>query len=321
MKYLKYIPWLIVIAAVGFVAFSQYQKAQANAALLDAKNKQLMTANLELGRAQTTIVKQKDLHRTAIDDLDKKWKKEIKDRKALITQYAQLEGLYTAEQKKRKVITKVLWKERNTEHTVDLPFNKLFIRQDNGEYKHVESMTWAYKDFRLSIQGDAVKQTLSYKLHQKFRAQFVETKLPTGGRNHYAKFYEVDDQGKDVGELELTKFEVLKANELASKMFWWNPKVDLLAGGGINTRLQGFWTAEFGLSLMSHGQTPDDMRWRFLRLGLGVTNHGFALSFSPAQYNLGKHLPLVSNVWLTPLVGYDFGAGVPHLGLGIGVVF
>ena len=94
-----------------------------------------------------------------------------------------------------------------------------------------------------------------------------------------------------------------------------------MVGGGANSKLEGTWMADIGVSVMSYGKTPDDLLWRFARLSGGLTRHGFALNLSPAQLNLGKFLPVVSNTWILPYLGYDFGAQAAHGGLGIGLVF
>jgi hypothetical protein len=182
-------------------------------------------------------------------------------------------------------------------------------------------MSWSYKDFRITIDGDAIKQVLSYKLHQRFRGQLIETRLPTGARNHYFRLQELDDKGSVVGKLELDRFDVMRGKELSDRMMWWNPKLDLGLGFGVNQSLEESWLGDIGISLSAYGKTPDDIKWRFFRFGAGVTKSGYSLAFSPALFNLGKHLPLVSNVWLMAFGGWDFGAMKAHFGLGISVVF
>jgi hypothetical protein len=318
MKYLKYLPWLLIVLAVGYLAFTQYQGKVATQALLSAKNNELQKADLDLGRAKTILVEQADLHRSRMAVLKTEWQKEIEKRQATLMQLAQLEGKYQAEVKKRKIVTKVLWKERHGTTELELPVDTLYVKRD-GKFQIAHSLQWNYKDFRITITGDAIQKTISYKLHQKFRGQFVETKLPTGGRNHYARIYEVDPKGKIVQEIDLTDFEVLRAKESSARMYWWNPKLDLGMSGAITTGLEARWMADIGLSLAGHGVTPDDLRWRFLRIAAGVSNETFSLSVSPVQYNIGKHLPLVSNMWLTPTIGLEPASKAVLIGLGIAV--
>ena len=76
-----------------------------------------------------------------------------------------------------------------------------------------------------------------------------------------------------------------------------------------------------GISFMSYGKTADDMIWRFIRIGVGAAGSDFSLTLSPAMFNLGKILPLVSNLWITPVVGYIVTADELFGGLGFSVVF
>lgn len=317
---MKYIPWIIVIVAVAGLAFYQWRAASSTRALLQIKNNELQQANLELGRARTTITKQRELHKTAIKNIETKWQHEIKERKALITMYADLEARYKVEKNKVKIRTKIVYRDKPGE-IIDLPKNKIYVREDNGEYREITSMEWNYKDHRITITGDSIRETLSYKLHQHFSGTLLETRLPGGAYNHYFRLNELDNKGKVIGKLKLDKFEVLKVDELPNKMTWWNPKIDLHVGFGINQRIDFNWVADLGVSLSTYGRTLDDIKWRFFRAGIGVTKHGLSISFSPAMYNIAKNLPLVSNMWISPFVGFDLGAKATHFGTGIGVVF
>lgn len=310
---IKYLPWLLVVLAIGGVAFYYWNNSRNLEALMNQANAELQTAKLEIGRANTKIA-DADL---LVSKLNTQIQQDIKERNGHLTLIAELQAKYAAEKKKVKTITRIVYQDR----TIDLPKGQIFVRLEDGTYKEVTSLTYSYKDFRIDISGDAIQQTISYKLHQRFRAVFAESKLPGGAINHYAELYELDDKGKDTGRMTLEKFEVVKSEALPSKMMWWNPKIDLQLAVRVTTAADFGWLADVGFSTSAYGHTPDDITWRFFRLGAGITGWGFSLSFSPAQYNVGKVLPLVSNLWITPWGGYDFGIMQPHFGLGISVVF
>jgi hypothetical protein len=316
---LEHIPWLIIVILISALAFYFWNEQRTTRELLTLKNKELMQSNLELGRAQSEIVSQKKAHATAIANLDKLWKDEIKSRNAVVTAYGQLEALYVAEKKKQKTVTKIVYRDRIQE--IEVPTGEIFFKDESGNYHKVTSLQYNYNDFRITIHGDAVQQHISYKLHQKFKAQFVATKLPTGGVNHYAEIYEVGPNGERLDKMELTSFEVLQAEDLPNRFMWFNPKLDLMIGGGVNGVLQGTWIGDIGLFFAAYGKTPDDITLRFVRFGIGMTRHGFSLTGSPIQLNFGKFLPLVSNLWITPFGGFDFGANAGLAGFGIAVVF
>jgi hypothetical protein len=319
MKYLKYLPWALVVFALVGLSIYQWRAAKTAKTLVTLQNKELMQSKLEIGRANTKLMKEKNIRKTALERIDKQWKEEIKKREALIVLYAELDALYQAEKKKGKTITRIVYRDHPT--VMDLPKGEIFVKDKDGKHKEITSLQWGYKDFRITIKGDAIRKTLSYKLHQKFRGQLIESKLPTGGRNHYFKLYELDTEEKKVGEIKLSKFEVLRSEDLPEKMFWWNPKLDLHIGFGINHKVQFSWIGDIGLSLSAYGQTKNDLRWRFFRVGVGTNGQDFSLSFTPILYNIGKNLPLVSNIYITPSLAYLFLEQSFMFSLGTSVVF
>jgi hypothetical protein len=140
--------------------------------------------------------------------------------------------------------------------------------------------------------------------------------------------YEVPEKSDQKYSIKLTSSEYLQLPQ-SRKMFWWNPLLDvsLFAGANVHSfaigpgRADGVFSfgAELGISFSSYGYTKADNLWRFFRVGLGYdaerrTGH---LSFSPALFNIGDPLPLLTNLWVYPYVGIDSGGGV-LIGGGIG---
>lgn len=284
--------------------------------LLEQRTEELQSAKLEIGRAQTTIGNaQKE-----IKNLSARIQEEIEKNKQLLQLYAELKGKYEVEKNKVKIITQVIYKDRE----IPIPANKIFVKLDDDTFEEVTSMQFNYNDFRLTLQGDAVKQELSYKLHQNFRAVFVESSGPGGVINHYAEIYEQDNEGKDVGAIQLTKFTVVKSDNLQNRFSWWNPKLDIELGlGSLLSDLNINPYFGLNISLMSYGKTEDDLSWRFARLGLGYfafDDKKLLLNFSPVVGNIAKKMPLISNIWTGPTIGTNFN-GLVMVGLGISAVF
>lgn len=335
MRYLTTILIAIVLLGVSSVAVWQWRESVRYQELLTARTEELQQANLEIGRAHTEIANQKIVHEKAISELDKKLQDEIKKNKALITMYAKLEAAYDMEKQKVSSLASTIEEILKAQSLADLPVGRLFYKKDDGTLASVKSFKWTWQDFRIDLDGELtadgigpdktilIKHDMSYKIHLRFRAKIIRTVLPNGVANHYGELYEIDPQGKDLGKLTLTSFEVIEATSLPKKMSWWNPKLDLTAGGivSINKNPTGSFAADLGISLSSYGVTKDDINWRFFRFGIGYSSESAHLSFSPAMYNVGKNLPLVSNVWITPYGGYNFGLKAAIAGLGIGVVF
>jgi len=311
------VKWKIIISGVvlclSVALFFSIKEVFRLREVNQATSSVLMSKNLELGRAETKLGNAE----TQIGKLSKDIQKEIKDRKAALSLVIDLRAKYEKEVRDKRVETRVVYRDR--EKKVDLPQGKLFIKEGN-KYKVVESLSWSYKDFRITITGDTVKKTLSYKLHQKFRATIAESKLPSGGYNHYVEVFELDDKNKDVDKIRLTNIQAIRSEPNKSKLFWFNPKLDLELGYGVSMRAQSSWVGTVGLSIAGYGITKNDLTWRFLRVGIGGSSDGFIITGSPVSLNIARFLPVLSNVWITPSAGYDFTNGAALFTFGISVV-
>jgi len=333
MNFLKYIPWVIIVLAVASLAIWQWRVATANENLLTTRTTELQAANLEIGRAHTQITDETIVHKIAMAELDEKLKAEIKKNNALVVMYASLEAKYNTIKKRAEGLAATVEALQNATTIADLPVGKLFYKKDDGTLSEVVKISWKQNDFRIDMEGDAtpdgftpektikLKTSIAYALHQRFKVQVIETMLPNKVRNHYAKLWELDDKGNKVGELQLTDFQVLAGETFPSKMMWWDPKLDLMVGGVASTKLEGAFSFDVGVSFSAYGKTKDDITWRFFRVGIGSTRENLSFSVSPGAYNLGKNLPLVSNLWITPVVGYSLEWKTFYFGGGLSVVF
>ncbi len=74
------------------------------------------------------------------------------------------------------------------------------------------------------------------------------------------------------------------------------------------------------VTLFSYGETKVNPDWTFLGLGLGyeAQRNSLGILLSPVNYNVGKPLPLMDNMYLGPVVGVDLEGNV-FLGGGIRV--
>jgi len=106
--------------------------------------------------------------------------------------------------------------------------------------------------------------------------------------------------GKDFKlKIASSKFSQLLDNR--KEFYTWSPHLELhldnnfIADDGLSYKPG----VSAKLSLMSYGLTKNDSDWRFVILGLGV---GFESSlygtFGLFEYNIGKHIPLLSNLYI-----------------------
>lgn len=295
--YSKFITIVILLAAIGgWFGFKHYESELSKARGTNAKIQ--MQADLSIGRANTSL-EEANKH---IKELDAQIQKDIKDKDAKLDSIGEIEATNTVHNS-GKLITPTIAQIMNP----NTPIDKCIF---------ISTLPFSYEDFRLNVSGDAIKKTFEYTLNQKFEIIVAETKSNNGAVNNYAELYELDGSGKRINKLQLTKFNVYK-NPIDPKKFkWWDPAIDILAGGILSTGYNVGLNGNLGVSFFSYGRYRN-LDYRFLRLAVGIDKGGLELSLSPAQYNFAQPLPFVNNLWITPQIGYNLDVKTYFLGLGI----
>lgn len=110
--------------------------------------------------------------------------------------------------------------------------------------------------------------------------------------------------------------------ELPQSAFHFSPRVYL--SGDIGAHFKGGVEIipSIGLSLFNYGQTVVDPDWSFVTLGLGYAaeNKSPAIILSPINYNIGHHIPYLTNLHIGPAIALDgTGAFTASLGLRVGM--
>jgi hypothetical protein len=304
---------LVALAAalglLGKLGYSNYQLRQAQSQI----NSELMQAKLEVGRAHTQLG---DAN-SKLGDLSSDLQKEVTALKASVTRYAELEADYKVLQKQKgKTTIEYLPGDPIEVPCPDVTFIRGLLYEAITEHTMapIRSLAANLKDDRLDVvcmiepypnTGRDIPFRVGYSLHFKLKGHLIETRTASGAINHFIELYEVDNNGKEVGKMELTKFDVTVQDETLPHFMWWAPHVDVGILGGYSTR-PGFATGgSIGLSAMGYGRTNNDLTWRFVRISLDLsTNAGIGLT--PVLYNIGDPLPLVSNIWVGPHLMYGF---------------
>lgn len=88
--------------------------------------------------------------------------------------------------------------------------------------------------------------------------------------------------------------------EKKTKGWMFNPRLSLGVSIG-----SGESYPNLGVSFFSYGRTKGDMDWRFFDVGIGGDSSTLYLQLVPAEYNIGKVLPLIDNTFLGPFIGVD----------------
>lgn len=102
--------------------------------------------------------------------------------------------------------------------------------------------------------------------------------------------------------------------------FRFSPRLYLGVGAGLRFPPAGEVTPNLQLTLFSYGKTKLNPDMTFLGLGVGYETQSQLVSFvlSPINYNLGKHLPLVNNLYIGPVISLNKDMNIGAL-LGISV--
>lgn len=270
---------------------------------------ELMEANLEIGKAKTTFGDAKKM----IKKLQKQLAKEIKSNSEIVDAYGILEAEYKAE-KAKKSSAHVVYKD----NVLDIPSDTgvapglLYQARSKDKLALVEKIEGGYEDLRLKAKCEfspeegklAIPFNFSYKLHIKFSGELVKTHTNSGAINYYMNLFEVDGDGKKLGKLELKSFTVTTIDKRAPEFFLIAPHLDISAMAAVGKGLKPQWGAAVGISLMGYGLTKNDLSWRFLNASIDIGS-SLGVGFTPAQYNLGQLIPLISNLWIGPHVGFN----------------
>ena len=190
---------------------------------------------------------------------------------------------------------KVVWLDTNGDGKPDVKTSRIVL---------------TYKDYRIDVTVDALKNYFEYSLHQNFKGEYVKVIEPkTGAVANFLKIYEIDDKGNTIKEMNLTDFKVITKAPVGDKSyyFWKNPKIDAGVNFNVSSRLQSNTSPEFGLSLSTKGKTKKDSEWRFFRFSAAQNKDKMIYNFSPACYNIGNKLPLINNTYICPTIGKSDG--------------
>lgn len=185
------------------------------------------------------------------------------------------------------------------------------------------------------VEFDASKKKpWSYDIYKKnYRLATIVGKKDSGQLTFYHKLeYSIPVKDKD----KYYKINLLTSDYMQvpskSKMFWFNPVLDVnfFIGGNVYGFAEGPGRSnsllsiggDLGLTFSSYGETKINSWFRLFRLGLGYNaeRRGVQFSLAPFAFNLGKPLPLLTNLYITPQLAVDSAGGLT-VNVGIGPQF
>lgn len=101
-----------------------------------------------------------------------------------------------------------------------------------------------------------------------------------------------------------------------AKWSWWNPRLFLGVDGGLNiSQMQGEFTPNIGISLMSYGKYKTQPDFSILEIGTGyaINSKKLQLILTPVTYNVGQHVPLMNNTYVGPSIHISPGGDVSFM--------
>ena len=135
------------------------------------------------------------------------------------------------------------------------------------------------------------------------------------GRSYAYSTFQINVNGQKY-TLPVTDAKIVQ--KYPSPKFRFNPRLYLgVDGFALMNKSTGELTPNIGLSLFSLGSTKLDTTWSFATIGLGYETQEKtgAIIVAPVNYNVGKHLPLITDFHLGPSMSLDFSG---NWGLGVG---
>ncbi len=103
-----------------------------------------------------------------------------------------------------------------------------------------------------------------------------------------------------------------------NKSFRFNPNIFLGVGVGatVNNAPNAEVTPFAEVSLFEYGKENFNPTWTFLGLAAGYNSveQSMSVGISPVSYNLGEPLPIVNNLYLSPMLGFSTDQSISILG-------
>lgn len=298
---------VVSLSLLGKAGCDRQELMSAN----DKLNKELMQADLEKGRALTEFGDAQ----SHISQLKKEIADEIKEREGVVTRYGELELEYKLLKKRVKAQQVKVVREPNRviEVPVELKLtpDKFFTSSNDSKLFLITELSGEYEDERLQLktrvdlnQASNILFEHEYSLKLSFEIQLVESHLPSGAINHYVSAWELEE-GKRTNQLQVNKFVMIVEKPQDKQFFWLALHVDIGMLVGMQLPVPApLFGGSLGLSLSGYGKTVNDLDWRFFRLSFDLAGSSPGVGFTPALWNMGKYIPLLSNIWIAPHVTY-----------------
>ena len=201
-------------------------------------------------------------------------------------------------------------------------FTKIFAKEKDAA-GNVVQLPVGWSTFYPNKPESEQWKTGAYAI--EYKTKVVQAEQKDGQINTYLESWAENNKDKDsVGvklplDIQLAEFTQVKIED--KEFQWWSPHINLNIDTGFSTALESKVGAGLSFSLSGYGKTVNDLTWKFLDFGLSTNGKDYFGKFAPFGYNIGDRIPLISNTFLSPFIGYEFKNGSTIGGLSISVPF
>lgn len=309
-KILIWLGVIVTLGALGFIIFKQNEISNRQAAIESqvVAQKQLVDG---IVRSQSTW--------TTKDDMDKFIKDNGINLKAIQDDLDKLHGEVQA--------VNAIVVSSNGQHQGNLPstgtgpvnpnpptpvpcVNGVCPNQDPFGYQKLQQDLALNEDFGgtkvpIGSVGFSAWQQAPWSIDIKPREYHVSTVVGTDENQrqyYYNKFtLKVDNKDYEIPIKSATTQQIYPE----AKFSWFNPRLYLGVDGAVGLNpVRGEFTPNLSVQLMSYGRYKTQPDFSILQVGggYGTVSQRPQLTIAPVSYNIGKHIPLMNNTYLGPVI-------------------
>ncbi len=299
--------WLVlVLSVIGYIqqTYRLWKTENEITSLHKEIGLKFESFDQKLGRSETVILDNQRSMNSLVKSIPADIKRDLKAFKADIKSFNKFLVEYNSSKRSGKVSPRPRKKSRkkNSLHKKTSNSKKNLKPEPKSSSK---TCNWDYSDWRLTgeFSGSCGDGVFSYKLHQQFEGVLIEGE-GNAGSSSYVRVWELDEDGERISPPLLVKaFRSVKKLSLSEDFQWLALHLDIGISLAVASEFEILPTV--GLSFSGHGSTVNDLNWRLFRFGIEPSPEKVGVSFCPGLYNVGKPLPLFSNIWIGPCYGYD----------------
>lgn len=299
---------IVLIAIVVFVMY------QSNVWLRWANTPQPTVSKSEIEMIAKNIVKETVVENAkAFDALVKELKvsneqlmEAVKKDKGKITEVAKIVG--TMEEQVKDLHTTNTW---GTPEKPEAIYDEVWLYREEGEYSLPIGRVFYTND----LVGEEEPWTVDL-FPIDYNAVIVETEGDT-----HKRYVELWAENNMIPESKGKKYPIAiksvqwEIDPIKTKSFSFNPRLSVAGVFGT----EGIFPA-LSCSFFSYGKTKVDNTLRFLEIGVGGDDQNVYGMLSPISYNIGENIPLISNLFIGPVVTLNWDRKIGY-GLSVAVPF